>query len=146
MFQIPSLLTSFGLLILRVGFGGMLAFGHGLPKLLNIATMKDQIGDPLGLLEKPYAAYCLIGAEFFCAVLVAIGLLTRFVSIPIAYAMGVAAFVVHASDPAFLGPGVTASKEPALIYLIAFTAIVFTGPGSFSLDRILFGRPRQPVV
>jgi putative oxidoreductase len=144
MIHVPGILNSLGLLILRLGFGGMMAFGHGLPKLLNAAEMQSKIADPLNLIPSPYAFYCLVGAEFFCALLVGVGLLTRFGALAVAYAMGVAAFVAHAKDPIFM-TGNGASMEPALVYLIAFVAIVFTGPGSFSLDRLLFGRPRPQV-
>jgi uncharacterized membrane protein YphA (DoxX/SURF4 family) len=54
--------------------------------------------------------------------------------------MALAAFIVHQADPTFLGPGVTASKEPALVYFIAFLALVFTGAGMFSVDGLLFGK------
>jgi putative oxidoreductase len=97
------------------------------------------IGDPMGLIDKPYAAQALIGAEYFCAILVAVGLFTRLTSLPIAYAMGLAAFIVHAADPMFLGENITKAQEPALVYFLVFTAIFFTGPGRFSLDHLFFG-------
>ena len=46
--------------------------------------------------------------------------------------MAVAAFVVHGADP-------LAKKEMALLYMVAFLAIAFIGPGRFSLDRKIGG-------
>jgi len=67
------------------------------------------------------------------------------------FAMGVAAFVVHGGDPWTMGEGAKlflagkgkswASREPALLYLVPFLALVFTGSGRFSIDRMI--RPRR---
>lgn len=137
-----SWIGSLGLLILRVGFGGMLAIGHGLPKMQNFQQFKD-MADPMHFLAAPYAGMALVGAELVCAALVAVGLMTRLVSIPVAYAMGVAALVAHQAHPTFTGPEPGPSKELALLYMIVFTAIIFTGPGRFSLDALFFGRRRS---
>lgn len=140
MFHVPTIFNSIGLLILRLSFGGMLALGHGLPKLLKMSEMKDSFADPLGYIAAPYAFYCLLGAEFLCAILVGVGLLTRLSALPIVYAMGVAAFVAHSQHPVFLGPDSPVSKEPALLYMAAFLTLVLTGPGVFSMDHFMFGR------
>jgi putative oxidoreductase len=49
-------------------------------------------------------------------------------SIPVIITMGVAAFIVHASDP-------VAIKEKALLYLFAFLAIALLGAGKHSVDK-----------
>ncbi|MFG0283407.1 MAG: DoxX family protein [Phycisphaerales bacterium JB039] len=133
--------TSVGLLILRVGVGAFMAT-HGWGKLQMIFDGKfDQFGDPLGL-GSGLSLVLATGAEFFCALLVAIGLATRFAAAPVVFTMAIAAFVVHASDPWTMQPQ-GASKEPALLFLIPMLALVFTGPGRFSLDAILWPRLRQ---
>jgi putative oxidoreductase len=137
--------TSLGLLVLRFGFGGMMLFGHGLPKLMAFNDLKDKVSDPMGIIPSPYAFILLIGAEFACSALVMLGIATRLAAIPIVYSMALAAFIVHQNDPNFLGPGVTASKEPALVYAIAFLSLVFTGAGMFSVDGMLFGKRRGPT-
>ncbi|MBY0586393.1 DoxX family protein [bacterium] len=136
--------NSLGLLILRVGFGGMMLVGHGLPKLMAYNELKDKIADPLGYIPAPYALMLLIGAEFTCSALVILGIATRLSAIPLVYALSLAAFVVHKADPLFLGQGVTAAKEPALVYVIAFAALIFTGAGMFSVDGLLFGKRSSP--
>ncbi len=132
--------TSLGLLVLRLGFGGMMLFGHGLPKLLAFNDLKDKVGDPLGIIPSPFAFILLLAAEFACSALVMLGIATRLAAIPIVYSMALAAFIVHKADPNFLGQGVTAAKEPALVYAIAFLTLVFTGAGMFSVDGLLFGK------
>ena len=129
----PTLAASIGLFILRLGIGGYL-MTHGWGKLQMLLASKE-FADPLGM-GKELSLMAITGAEFFCALLVVIGLATRLAAIPPAFAMGVAAFVVHANDPwRAMGPG--ASKEPALLYLIPFLALVFTGPGRFSIDHLI---------
>lgn len=132
---------SVGLLVLRVGFGGYL-MTHGWGKLAMLTAGEfEKFGDPIGLGKAP-SLVLATGAEFLCAFLVLIGLATRFAAIPVVVTMAVAAFIVHASDPWTMGGG--ASKEPALLFLTAFLALVFTGPGRFSLDGLIFGKSPSP--
>jgi len=126
--------TSFTIatLILRLGFGGLLLVNHGWHKLTHFAEMQRQFGDPLGL-GATVSLSLVVFAEFFCAAFVILGLFTRLACIPIIIAMSVAFFKVHhmiyASGPR--------SGQAALIFLIAFLAILFTGPGKVSFDRMI---------
>jgi putative oxidoreductase len=150
-----NLANSVGLLILRLGVGGLMA-SHGCGKLqMLIAGQFDQMGDPIHI--GAVASLVLVtGAEFFCAILVALGLGTRFAAAPVAFAMGVAALVVHGNDPwsmetaakqFFAGESKTwFSKEPALLFLIPFLALIFTGAGRFSLDHLIRCRRRRPAA
>ena len=131
--------TSIGLLILRLGAGGFM-ITHGWGKVQDVlhgsAEKIAQFGDPVGLGLPPMVNLSLAAlAEFFCAILVAVGFATRLAAIPPAITMAVAAFLVHAADPWTMGEG--ASKEPALLFLSAFLALFFTGPGQFSVDASL---------
>jgi uncharacterized membrane protein YphA (DoxX/SURF4 family) len=36
-----------------------------------------------------------------------------------------------------------ASKEPAFLYMIPFLTLIFTGPGRFSLDALIWSRLRE---
>ncbi|TVQ30694.1 MAG: DoxX family protein [Phycisphaeraceae bacterium] len=130
-------LNSVGLLILRLGFGGYM-ITHGWPKFQMLMRREfDQFPDPLGI-GNTMSLIGAAGAEFVCAVLVLVGLATRFAAIPIVFTMGVAAFIVHSDDPWTMGSG--ASKEPALLFLTAFLAIALTGPGRISLDHLIFSK------
>jgi putative oxidoreductase len=126
--------SSIGLLILRLGVGGyMLTHGWGKLQTL-IAGDFESFGDPIGLGKAP-SLVLATSAEFFCAILVMVGLATRFAAVPLVITMAVAAFVVHANDPWIMGQGL--SKEPAMLYLIPFLALIFTGAGRFSIDGLI---------
>ena len=134
-----DLSTSAGLLILRLGVGGYL-LTHGFGKL-QMLMAGGTFADPIGLGGR--ASLVLItGAEFLCAILVMLGLATRLAAFPVVFAMAVAAFVVHGGDPWTMQPR-GASKEPAMLYLFPFLALIFTGPGRFSVDALLWPRWRQ---
>jgi putative oxidoreductase len=115
---------------------------HGWGKVqMVMAENFDKFPDPLNIGSK-YSLICTALAEFVCAGLVAIGFLTRFAAIGPVIAMSVAAFIIHKNDPWF---GAPPSKEPALLFLTGFLTLVFTGPGRFSIDGIMFGR-RKPTI
>ncbi len=130
-------LNDVGLLLGRIGFGFFMAFGHGLTKLQNFGEMSAKFPDPLGV-GSPVSMGLAIFAEFLCSFLIMLGLFTRFASLNLIITMAVAAFLVHAKDPLFASG--QASKEFALIYLIGYVILFFTGAGRFSVDRILANR------
>jgi putative oxidoreductase len=130
----PPALTDLGLLLLRASFGGLMALGHGLGKLSADAS---KFPDPLGI-GNAASLYGAVFSELVCGLLLVLGLLTRLACLPLIFAMLVAAFVIHAADPFFL-PG-PRTKEPAVIYALAFACVLILGPGRFSLDHALFGR------
>ena len=72
----------------------------------------------------------VIFAEFFCAVLLVAGLMTRLVVIPLIITMGVAVFMIHNSD--FFG-----EAEQATLYLAGYLVLLVAGPGKVSMDRML---------
>jgi putative oxidoreductase len=119
--------NSIGLLILRVLAGALLMWGHGWPKLSGFSQMLGHFPDPIGLGVHLSLALSTF-AEFFCAFFVIVGLLTRFVCIPIVFNLLVAGLVAHGADP-------WSKKELAFVYMVAFLTLIFTGPGRFSLDR-----------
>jgi putative oxidoreductase len=132
--------NSIGLLILRLGVGGFMAT-HGWGKLQMIFDGQwDQIGDPVGL--GPHLSLIMVVmAEFFAAILVVIGLGTRVAAALPVFAMFVAAFVIHIDDPWTMGAG--ASKEPALLFMIPFLALIFTGAGKYSIDGMIWPKWRE---
>ncbi|HZW36366.1 MAG: DoxX family protein [Deltaproteobacteria bacterium] len=141
-----DLSTSIGLLILRLGIGGYLVT-HGWGKLqMVLAGEFAKFGDPIGL-GSGMSLVLVMTAEFLCALAVAFGAATRLAAAPVVISMGVAAFVAHAANPwtmekayvLFMSGAAKswASKEPALLYLIPFLALVFTGAGRFSIDGMI---------
>lgn len=129
--------NSIGLLILRVGIGGFMAT-HGWGKVQMVFDGKfDEFNDPIGLGNK-LSLIMAASAEFLGAALVILGCGTRFAAAAVVFTMGVAAFVVHANDPWTMGEG--KSKEPALLFLIPFLTLIFTGAGKFSIDALIARR------
>jgi len=138
--------ASVGLLILRLGIGGYL-ITHGWGKLqMLLAGAAEKFGDPIGL-GSTLSLALVTTSEFLCALLIILGLATRLAALPVVISMSVAAFVVHGRDPWTMGAAANAffsgasktwfSKEPALLYLISFLSLVFTGGGKLSLDGLI---------
>lgn len=131
-----SLPTSIGLLILRVATGAMLASLHGWSKLSGFGALRESFPDPIGL--GPTLSLSLAtGAEFFCSILIVLGLFTRLAAIALVINMAVAAFIA-------LGGAPWAKKELALLYLVPFVTLLLTGGGRLSLDALIFKR-RAPT-
>jgi putative oxidoreductase len=133
-----NLTTATGLLILRLGFGTYL-MTHGWRKLQwLLAGDFDRFGDPIGL-GSGLSLVLIVIAEFFAPLLVILGLLTRFAAVPTVIAMAVAAFVAHGADPwTATGAAGGASRQPAMMFFIAFLTLIFTGAGRFSLDALIW--------
>src|SRR5688572_1522503 len=120
--------TDIGLLILRLGFGGMMLFGHGMGKLLGFSEKLGQFPDPIGL-GSNVSLVLAVFAEAVCSVFVMMGLATRLACIPLIITMAVAVLFIHAQDPWM-------KKELALAYLIPFLTLMLTGAGRFSIDQL----------
>jgi putative oxidoreductase len=147
--------VSIGLLILRIGIGGYLVT-HGMGKVqMLLAGGADKFGDPIGMGSTMSLALVTM-SEFLCALLIILGLATRLAAVPVVISMAVAAFVIHAGDPWTMGAAANAffsgasktwfSKEPALLYLIPFLSLVFTGGGRLSIDGLIAMRRNQHHV
>ncbi len=116
-------------LIFRIGFG-LLMITHGWPKLENLMNGNiDSFRDPIGI-GKGLSLFLAVFAEFFCAALVAMGLLTRLAVVPLIITMVVAVFIVHMGDP-------IGKQEMGLLYLTAYLLIFTHGSGKYSIDRLL---------
>lgn len=130
-------LQSFGLLVLRVGMGALMLFGHGSDKLVNFSIKAPTFADPLGL-GSSFSLALAVFAEFFCSLAVALGFATRFAVVPILILLCTAAFAVHGGDP-------WAKKELALVYFVPYLTILFTGAGRYSLDYLFFGKKHDRI-
>lgn len=130
-----SALTDLGLLVLRV-LGGLGIARHGYPKVFE-AGMIDKMtasAREMGFPVPVVFAWAAALSELLGGILLALGLGTRVAAFFVFVTMGVAAFVRHKADP--LG-----DKEMALLYWTIALALMLTGPGGLSLDRML-GRER----
>lgn len=120
-----------GLLILRVGYGAFMLFGHGLGKLMSFNEIAEKFADPLGVGAK-FSLALAVFSEVFCSILLILGLGTRVAAFFLMFTMTIAAFVVHKDDP-------WSTQEKAQLYLLVYAALMATGPGDWSLDRLIFG-------
>ena len=127
-----DLTTNIGLLVLRIGAGGLMLTAHGWGKLMSYGERMDSFPDPLGV-SSPVSLALVVGAEFFCAGAIVVGAFTRLACIPLIITMLVAAFIIHADDP-------WNKKEFALLYVVPYLGLFFTGGGSFSVDKVLMRR------
>jgi len=124
-----------GLLLLRAVFGLYMAFGHGFGKITGGPEQWAQLG---GVVEgiigfgflPTFWGFMAAVAEFVGALLVAVGFLSRPASILLVLNMAVAAL-------AHLTGVIDGSPESALLYGAVFLSLVFTGPGSFSVDEAI---------
>lgn len=132
--------ASVALLALRLMIGLMMFIGHGLPKLQGFSSIKKwYVPDffPLHYMTPSISLVATIIAELGASALIILGLATRPAAFVLGFTMVVAAFGVHGADPWFMGPGVPAAKEMALLYLIPMIAIILAGGGAFSLDAAI---------
>lgn len=120
--------ASLGLLILRLGIGGLM-LTHGYPKLRRLFSGDLQFGDPLGI-GGEFSLILIVFAEFLCSLLIMFGIYTRLASIPLIIAMSIAAFIHHSADPVNV-------QEKALLYLVVFVCLLFTGSGKYAVDKKL---------
>lgn len=132
----PSLHTDLAALLLRLIFGGLFIY-HGYNKIIEYDKIAAMFGDPIGIGSR-LSFNLLIFAEFFCGILVTVGLLTRLAVIPIFIAMIVAYFVAHAKDPFNV-------KQLAFVFMTLSLVVFVLGSGRFSLDR-LFQRSRTAAT
>lgn len=116
-----------GLLLIRLGCGGSMAWLHGWSKVERLIDGAHRFPDPWGIGPLPSLVLAAF-AEFACALAVALGFMGRWASLPLVITMGTAAFVHHAGDP-------WGERELAVVYLIVFAGLLFTGPGKISVDR-----------
>lgn len=130
-------LLDYGLLFLRIGAAVFIWTFHMSRKLGNIPKELHEFPDPLGIGHAP-SFVMAVGAEGLCSILVAIGIATRIVSIPIVLTM---MMVLVLGARGFEG----ADVQSALLYALPYLTLILTGPGRWSFDHGLWPRLR-PVL
>jgi len=126
--------AGWGMTVLRI-VTGIVFIGHGAPKfgfvgdrtLEGTAGFIASIGMPLPMV----GAFLVAFFETFGGAFLVIGLLTRFWSAGLAFAMLIAVTVVHLPNGMF-GEG---GYQWALLLLACCIALMFEGAGKASLDR-----------
>jgi len=122
-------------LVLRLGFGFFMVFGHGLGKLEMLLGGNFQFPGLFGLSPAINLTLAML-AEFVAGLMVLIGLRTRLASVPLMITMAVAVLAVHISDPLFAAAAQNGSKEFALLFFLGFAGTFLLGSGRYSVDAI----------
>ncbi len=133
---------SFGLLLIRVVIGVLMAF-YGYEKLIHFDEMAAsefwaKNVSFLGMTGKIPLALTIF-AEFFCSLLLIVGLLTRLALIPLlicmAYIVGVVGqfSIVESGDHG-------SNLNSAFVYFITYLGLYFTGAGKYSFDAMMTKR------
>ena len=127
-----------GLLILRIGLGGMFLF-HGIPKILGGPEKWEKLGmamSSVGVHFMPvFWGFMAAFSESLGAVLIILGLFFRPACILLTITMAVAASA-HLSK----GDGLKGASH-AIEDGIVFLSLILIGPGKFSLDEKLSRYP-----
>ncbi len=109
---------------------------HAYPKVLNLFGDEPVRFISLFGMSAAFTISLALFAEFICSILVLIGMFTRLAVIPLMTTMFVAVFHFHADDP-------FAVKEKAILYLLIYTVLLFTGAGKYSVDYLISGRKEK---
>ena len=112
--------------ILAYGF-----FGPAMKKVQNIDSIIAWFKHSLHLPFADIQAYLAAGTEFLGFILLAFGLATRFISVPLSIVMIVAITLVHPDAFAASQNGF----EIPLYYLIMLLVLITHGAGKYSLDE-----------
>jgi putative oxidoreductase len=120
----------YALSLLRI-IQGFLIIWHGSQKLFNYPPS-----------DHPAAGWGLAAGyfEFFCGLLVMVGLGTRWAAFLLSGTMAVAYFMVHASNGKGFLP-FSNGGELAVIYCFVFFYLWFAGGGPLSVDALISRRP-----
>lgn len=124
-----DLLRDVGSLVLRLGMALPLLALHGWPKWMKYGDEVGSFLDPLGV-GSEMALNLTIFAEVGCAVLLILGLATRFAGVIIAGMFAIIVFVVDAGKP-------WSEVELAWMYGLAALTLATVGPGRVSADAVI---------
>ena len=102
---------------------------HGYDKMVHFNETAAHMMNFMGIGSKASTAL-VIFAEFFCSMLLILGLFTRLACIPLIICMGVALVKAHNGD--FFGQG-----QIAALFLICFIVVLLLGAGKVSVDAMI---------
>lgn len=116
------------MLLLRV-CAGVLMIPYGYDKLVHFAEKKAIFTNFMGI-GSPLSLALVVFAEFFCSMLIILGLFTRLAVIPLVISMSVVVFKVNHAD-------IFGKNEHGAFFLTIFLALFLCGPGKVSADGLI---------
>ena len=128
----PGPARDLGLLVLRVAAAAAMIGAHGWGKLVHFSQRSGGFPDPIGLGSEASLGLAVF-AEVFCGVALILGVGGRLAAVVLTVFFAVAFFLVHGGDP-------FGERELAFLYLAIFAVLALSGPGRFSLDRMIRGK------
>ncbi len=132
--RVSEYFQSLGLLLARL----IIAYGFFEPAMMkwnDIGAVAEWFGS-LGIPWPVLNAYLAATTEMMGVVLLALGLMTRLISLPLMMVMIVAIMTVHLPNGFSAGNN---GFEIPLYYLLFLLLFLAEGAGKFSLDRLFFG-------
>ncbi len=133
LFNANATYFNIGLLILRVGIGASFIYHHGYGKISDPSRW-HAIGENMSAIGVDFApafwGFMAAFAEFFGGVFFVLGLFTRPVTLLLAFTMFIA----------FINGYIQGEPDAyPLEMMIVFIAVLFTGPGKYSIDAKISG-------
>lgn len=126
---------NFGLFILRVGLGGMFIL-HGYPKIMAGPAMWEKLGGTMALIGVTFLpvfwGFMAAFAESFGALFLAAGLFSRLSAGMLAFTMFMASYMHYKN-----GDDLMQAVSRPLELMFVFIGLFLTGPGTWSLDRLM---------
>lgn len=126
-----------GLLLLRLGVGGLLLVNHAARKLDSMPALIELVRARLSSAAAPAIAWTAALVELIGSVLIILGLGTRLAAPPLLLTLLLALTVVHLHDPWHY------LHESLLLFLTGLLTLLCTGAGRYSLDHWLATRAER---
>ena len=122
---------NFAMLVLRIVTGVLMAHS-GYYKLTHF---NEILHGPMGFMNfmglgTSTSLALLVFAEFFCSILIVLGMFTRLAAIPLIISSSVALFQAHNAD-------VFATGQLITLFLTGYIVLLFAGPGKISIDGMI---------
>jgi putative oxidoreductase len=130
-----SSLSNFGLLVLRLGIGGIYFLSHGMHKMEAGRPLWEKLGHSVALVGIHFApvfwGFMASASECVGGLLLALGLFMRPAAFFLFCTMTVAWLFLHSTGKPF-----ELTTEP-LEMAFVFLGLIFVGPGKYSVDAKL---------
>lgn len=111
---------------------GLLMIHNGLDKLADVSGFAEHVVAVIGLPFPVFFTYCAAYTEIVGAILLALGLLTRFSALSLVGTMVVAIYFHLKVDGLNVAP-----LETASLYCLGYLLFAINGGGLFSLDTLI---------